>query len=342
MRSYKCLNINKFESNGFHIEPLRDEDKYAILEIRNQQIYHLRQTEQLTIEKQNIYFETIVSNLFEQEKPNQLLFSFFENNIFIGYGGLVHINWIDKNAEISFVMKTELENEYFSKYWSSFLSLIEEVAFFELNFHKIFTYAFDLRPHLYSVLEKNGFIEEARLKEHCLFDNKFLDVVYHAKINLNISFRKANENDMLLYFNWANDSSVRENSYQTNSITLEDHQNWFFNKIKDENCFMFIFENHFGDSVGQIRIQKSNYNTALIGISNDIKHRGKGYASKMIKLASDSFLKENPNSVISAYIKIENVASKKAFEKAGFTLDKMLDFEKLPSFHYIKKKYTYP
>lgn len=182
MRKYKCLINNTFEANGFHIEPLRDEDKYAILEIRNQQIYHLRQAEPLTKEKQENYFSTVVASLFEQEKPNQLLFSFFENNEFIGYGGLVHINWIDKNAEISFVMKTEFEKDYFSKFWSNYLNLLEQLAFNELNFHKIYTYAFDLRPNLYSVLENNGFIKEACLKEHCFFNDKFIDVVIHKKI----------------------------------------------------------------------------------------------------------------------------------------------------------------
>ena len=166
MLTYKCLSINKFESNGFHIEPLRDIDKYDILEIRNQQLYHLRQPEPLTKEQQDNYFVKVVALLFDQEKPNQLLFSFFENNEFVGYGGLVHINWIDKIAEISFVIKTDLEKNNFSKYWSNYISLIEKIAFSELNFHKIFTYAFDLRPHLYAILEKNGFTEEARLKEH--------------------------------------------------------------------------------------------------------------------------------------------------------------------------------
>jgi signal-transduction protein with cAMP-binding, CBS, and nucleotidyltransferase domain len=112
MRNYKCLSVSKFESNGFHIEALRNEDQYEIMDIRNQQIYHLRQLEPLTKEQQENYFATIVAGLFEQEKPNQLLFSFFENGNFIGYGGLVHINWVDKNAEISFVMKTELEKNY--------------------------------------------------------------------------------------------------------------------------------------------------------------------------------------------------------------------------------------
>lgn len=338
MRNYKCLSVSKLESNGFHIESLRDGDKYEIMDIRNQQIYHLRQNEPLTKEKQEHYFATVVAGLFEQEKPSQLLFSFFENGNFIGYGGLVHINWVDKNAEISFVMKTELEKDSFAKYWSNYLKLIEKLAFEELNFHKIFTYAFDLRPHLYSVLESCGFKEEARLKEHCLFDGQFLDVVYHAKTNRTISFRKANENDMMLYFNWTNDASVRENSYQSEPISLEDHQNWFYKKIKDETCFMIVFENHIGTPIGQVRIQKQDENIAVIGISNDVNHRGKGYASKMIQIASEEYLKQNPQICISAYIKIENEASEKAFEKAGYELDVVLEYDGIPSYHYTKRK----
>jgi RimJ/RimL family protein N-acetyltransferase len=310
---------------------------YEIMDIRNQQIYHLRQIEPLTKEQQENYFATIVAGLFEQEKPKQLLFSFFENDNFIGYGGLVHINWVDKNAEISFVMKTELEKNYFAKYWSNYLTLIEKLAFEELNFHKIFTYAFDVRPHLYTVLESCGFSEEARLKEHCLFDDQFLDVVYHAKSNRTISFRKASENDMMLYFNWTNEPSVRENSYQSELISLEKHQNWFYNKINDETCFMVVFENHIGIPIGQVRIQKKDENTALIGISNDANHRGKGYASQMIQIASDEFLKHNSNFCISAYIKIENIASKKAFEKAKYELDVVLEYGGIASYHYIKR-----
>lgn len=182
MRAYKCISTQVFKNEGFSIVPIRDEDKYAILKIRNEQIYHLRQAKPLTVETQENYFATVVSGLFEKENPNQLLFSFFENEEFIGYGGLVHINWIDKNAEISFVMKTELEQDYFIKYWSNYLKLIEQVAFKALNFHKIYVYAFDLRPHLYKALELSGYYEEARLKEHCFFDGKFIDVVIHSKI----------------------------------------------------------------------------------------------------------------------------------------------------------------
>lgn len=322
---------------NYHIEPIRDEDKLEILKIRNEQIYHLRQSEPLTEEKQIQYFENVVSKLFEQANPNQLLFSVFKDNEFIGYGGLVHINWIDKNAEISFIMKTELESTSFAEIWSNYLKLIEKVAFEDLNFHKIYTYAFDLRPHLYPLLLNNGFTEEARLKEHCFFDEKFIDVVYHCKMNRQITFRKANENDMMLYFDWTNDASVRENSYQSEPISLENHQNWFYNKIKDSNCYMLVFENHLGTPIGQVRIQKNEDKKAIIGISNDANHRGKGYASRMIQMASEEFLKDNPQVCIEAYIKLENEASAKAFKKAGYVSDTVLIYENVASHLYTKE-----
>lgn len=183
MDNYKALSKNFF-SNGKHsIVPIRMEDRLLIMKWRNEQIYHLRQSKPLTEVDQNKYFDTVVNKLFEEDKPNQLLFSFLEDEKCIGYGGLVHINWIDKNAEISFVLETDLEKEYFQEYWFTYLGLIEQVAFKELGLHKIFTYAFDLRPRLYLALTAAKFIEESRLKEHCFFDGKYIDVVIHSKIN---------------------------------------------------------------------------------------------------------------------------------------------------------------
>ena len=76
---------------------------------------------------------------------------------------------LSKNAEISFVLKTDLENNNFVNHWKNYLKLIEKVAFKDLNFHKIFTFAFDLRPKLYIALEEPNYYKETVLKEHCLF-----------------------------------------------------------------------------------------------------------------------------------------------------------------------------
>jgi len=177
------LTQNKFELGEYKIIPIRYEDRIEIMKWRNEQLYHLRQTEPLTEESQDNYFNEVVANLFEQKKPGQILFSYLQNEVCLAYGGLVHINWVDRNAEISFVMKTEEQENYFEKYWLNYLDLIEKVAFEELNLHKLFVYAFDLRPHLYQVIEKGGFTKEAVLKEHCFHNNKFINVVIHSKLN---------------------------------------------------------------------------------------------------------------------------------------------------------------
>ncbi|TQI70412.1 RimJ/RimL family protein N-acetyltransferase [Gramella sp. Hel_I_59] len=183
MNSYKILNQKEFSQDEFSLIPIRLEDRYQIMKWRNEQLYHLRQQKQLSVEDQDKYFKNVVEKLFVVEKPEQLLFSFLENDKFLGYGGLVHINWPDKNAEISFVMDTKLEKFRFDELWTNYLNLIEKVAFEELKFHKIHTYAFDLRPQIYSILENSGYSKEAVLSEHCFINNQFKDVIIHSKFN---------------------------------------------------------------------------------------------------------------------------------------------------------------
>ncbi len=180
-KKYLCLNRQLFQFEKYKLIPIRYEDRFEIMKWRNEQIYHLRQNKPLTLEDQENYFNSIVNTLFDQERPSQILFSYLEDEVCIGYGGLVHINWTDKHAEISFIMNTDLEKDNFQKHWGIFLNLIEQVAFKDLKLHKISTYAFDLRPKLYPVLENLGFGKEAVLKQQCLFNSEYVDVVIHSK-----------------------------------------------------------------------------------------------------------------------------------------------------------------
>ena len=136
--NYKVLKKQIFSQDQFSIVPIRFEDRWDIMKWRNEQIYHLRQNKPLTTEDQENYFNNIVAKVFHQQQPNQILFSYLEDDTCIGYGGLVHINWIDKNAEISFIMNTDLEKNEFEKHWRIYLGLIEYVAFGELKFQKDF------------------------------------------------------------------------------------------------------------------------------------------------------------------------------------------------------------
>lgn len=184
MNKYKILIRQEFRKGEYKILPIRFKDRIKIMEWRNEQMYHLRQSKKLTIEDQNNYFKNNINSLFSEDYPNQLLFSYLENGICIGYGGLVHINWSLKTGEISFIIDTSLEKEKYEFHWKNFLTLIEKVVFEELKFKKMFTFAYDLRPRLYPVLENKGFIKEKTLKNKYTLNEKSLDVVVHSKYNL--------------------------------------------------------------------------------------------------------------------------------------------------------------
>jgi hypothetical protein len=94
LEKYTYLTQQEFSNGEYKLVPIRYEDRYKIMKWRNEQIYHLRQKEPITSKQQDAYFENVVAKLFDQEKPNQILFSLLEGERCIGYGGLVHINWI--------------------------------------------------------------------------------------------------------------------------------------------------------------------------------------------------------------------------------------------------------
>lgn len=230
MATYKCLRQQEQKLGNFTLVPIRYEDRFHIMKWRNEQIYHLRQNCPLTEEDQQHYFDVVVARLFDAPQPDQILFSYMENGTCIGYGGLVHINWLDRNAEISFIMDTKLEAEHFAEHWSNYLTMLKVVAFNDLKLHKIYTYAFDLRPHLYTVLEKNGYIREATLKDHCLFNGEYKNVVIHSLWNEHYSI-----------INYV-DCTLEQ---QYDILKLRNHEDvriWMVNPeiISEENHFKFI------------------------------------------------------------------------------------------------------
>ena len=107
MKKYKILEQQIFEINEYKLVPIRYQDRMSIMKWRNEQIYHLRQKTLLTKDDQEKYFINVIERLWEDPQPDQILFSLLKENDCIGYGGLVHINWIDKNSELSFIMNTK-------------------------------------------------------------------------------------------------------------------------------------------------------------------------------------------------------------------------------------------
>jgi len=334
MNKYAILKNQCFQQGDFKIVPIRMEDRHEIMKWRNEQIFHLRQNQLLTKEVQDKYFTDVVASLFEQEQPSQVLFSYLKNDICIGYGGLVHINWTDKHAEISFIMDTTLQNEHFEFHWSTYLGLIEQVAFDELSFHKIFTYAFDLRPRLYAALLERKFHKEAQLKEHAFFEGRFIDVIIHAKLNRKVLLRKAGIEDLEATYVWANDPTVRAFAYNQKQISKDDHLRWFKDKIQSDQCAYFILESNF-KSIGSIRFDiEENQATAKISYLVDPNFVGQGYGTYLLENGVNQLVAIKPHmKSVYGFVWKENLASCNIFKKLGYEKtmesDSEFKFEKI-------------
>jgi RimJ/RimL family protein N-acetyltransferase len=334
---YIILRKQKYQKENYQIVPIRFEDRQLIMKWRNEQMYHLRQKSPLTSEQQDKYFVDVVAKLFEQKQPEQLLFSYLKNGKCIGYGGLVHINWKEKTAELSFIMQTDLEKNEFELHWHNFIKMIEKVAFYDLDFNSIFTYAYHLRPHLYPVLEKAGFIQIKQLPNEIMVEGNLVDVIIHQKTNplRQIKIREAALNDMQLIFDWSNDDLVRKQSYQTDKIRWEDHQKWFQKKLNDKNALLLIGEiNHRPMGLIRFDLQKD---FAVIGISIDRHFRGKSLASPLLITGTKYYFKENEKPV-KAYIKKTNTASVNSFVNAGFVYLQDEIINEADSYVYLKTK----
>lgn len=315
---YKTIKKDFFLNNNFSIVPIRMEDRYDIMKWRNEQLYHLRQSNPLTEEEQDKYFNTVVAKLFEQDQPDQILFSFLEKKKCIGYGGLVHINWIDRNAEISFIMNTSLEKIFFEFYWTIFLGLIEEVAFREIGLHKIYTYAYDIRPQLFVILEKNKYKKEAILKQHVYFEGKFIDAIIHTKISDSLFLRNAKYYDAKQTFLWASNTEVRKYSFQKEKIEWNAHLKWFTNKISDIGCAYYILCEK-GKNIGSLRFDIDIDGNAMISYLIDPTMHGKGYGKIILNLGIERLHAYRSDvKRVYGFVHPENIASIKIFKQLGF------------------------
>jgi len=177
---YKILKNQRFELAPYAIVPIRSQDMLRIKEWRNAQIDVLRQKSHLTDDDQRKYFENVVARLFEQDQPIQILVSYLKDDVPIGYGGIVHIDWADRRGEVSFLLDpARISEQTYTKEFSVFLGLIKKLAW-ELSLNRLYTETFDIRDLHIKVLESSGFLLEGRMRQHVLIKGQFYDSLIHG------------------------------------------------------------------------------------------------------------------------------------------------------------------
>ena len=180
---YQILGDYRCNIDAFSIVSIRRQDIESIRIWRNEQMDILRQNEPISKKQQIKYFNEVVIPSFKSISPNIVLFSYLVGNECIGYGGLVHIDWGNRDAEISFLLKTEFSKniKLHQYYFDVFLKLLENTAFNKLNLRKIHTEAYDIRPWHIEIIEKNGFKFLNRIKNTTTVNGVKIDSLVHVK-----------------------------------------------------------------------------------------------------------------------------------------------------------------
>jgi len=136
----------------------------------------------------------------------------------------------------------------------------------------------------------------------------------------NIGFRECEQSDIDDLFEWRNHINVRENSFNMEPISRKEHEEWFKAKLGNPQVAMYMAFLEV-ETIGVIRFDNEK-DTVKVSVMMNPRYVNQGLGSKVIKHGSIKFINEVGNrKSLTAEIKRENIASKKAFQRAGFVED---------------------
>jgi RimJ/RimL family protein N-acetyltransferase len=176
---YIILKGFRSSFRGYELTSIRMEDAETIMKWRNEQMSALRQSAPLTPSEQKNYFDNVVKPSLSQKQPDLILLRFTFENSLIGSGGLVHIDWENQRAEVSFLLETERGKDTFQygRDCSVFLNLLMRCAFDTLDLNKIYTYSYSHRSFHVNAVEASGFRRDGVLREDTKVDGEWVDAV---------------------------------------------------------------------------------------------------------------------------------------------------------------------
>jgi len=164
-----------------------------------------------------------------------------------------------------------------------------------------------------------------RMSEACLQlgDGRGLARVATALLGpaFGLSLRSAQSADLWLYHWWANDPQVRQQSFNSDPIPLEQHRRWFEGRLESPLALMRVLQDGHGLPLGQIRLEReaAAAQRAVISLSLDRLARGRGLAALLLQLGLEELARcWGPAMQAYGEVRAENPASGRAFLRAGF------------------------
>ncbi len=145
-----------------------------------------------------------------------------------------------------------------------------------------------------------------------------------------LHFRYAAPGDAKLLWQWANDPTVRANSFNSDAISLDEHMEWYRGKLNSPDTRFWILE--LGQApVAQIRYDRVDSHTAEIAFSVAPHCRGQGIETRALMLTTGPACKELGVQRFLGSVLNSNRSSIRAFTKAGFKCTEQKLIQQKPS-----------
>lgn len=152
-----------------------------------------------------------------------------------------------------------------------------------------------------------------------LVDGRGAGRVAQQLLPLGIELRAARPEDCAAIHAWRNAEETRRHIFSPDEISYADHQSWFARSLENPDRILLIGERE-GAPVGVLRYDLQG-TEALVSVYLVPGRQAAGSGTELLR-AGSSWLRQNCPRVrrIIAEILGDNVASIRAFEKAGYTL----------------------
>lgn len=171
-----------------------------------------------------------------------------------------------------------------------------------------------------------------------LVDGKGAERVVSAMRGEMLRLRRVEGRDCRLLWEWANDPEVRNASFSQAPISWEQHQAWFAGMLKDASCLLLIAEDDSGTAVGQFRVDQRSSQEGEIDVSLSSDFRGVGSGSSFIDLGVRNVFETTGVERVHAFIRPENRASLRAFERANFVKLGERVVKGHAAIHYVRRR----
>lgn len=139
---------------------------------------------------------------------------------------------------------------------------------------------------------------------------------------MGISKRNASLSDAAVLLEWRNSPISRKFSQNSELIKIEDHLEWFLDRLERIRLEpFFIFElDHKLVGMSRLDFEFQSEDEFVISILVDPNQLSKGIGTKILDITCETIFNLHPNNAVIAKIHESNLISQKLFANAGFEL----------------------